>query len=439
MNVLRNQAMLFVSLACAVHAAAGQDASSGRDARAESPAVHSWTACVMHYGAKADGATDDTAAFQAALDAAAEKGGSVLAPAGTYLIAGSLTVPQGVALRGVWEAPHHADIGKGTLLYATGNKGNEDGPPLIQLNQSSGVHGLTIFYPEQDATDIQPYPWCIQGRGMHGSVINVTLVNPYKGIDFGTHPNELHFISNVFGQPLRLGIYVDQTTDIGRIENVHFNPHSWARAAHPSAKFDFQIVIDYLKQNFVGFLIGRTDWEYMRDCFCIFPKIGFHFIATKSGPGNVVLTQCGADICPVAVQVDACQPHAGIAFSNAQIMGTVIVGPKNWGPVKFTNCGFWPVPETKEQVIVDGHNTVTLNACHFAGWGNCDPPSPCIRIDGGAALIHGCDFFDKRKPQILIGENAQAVSVVGCRLRGGAKIENRSKKAQVEIGLNLTQ
>ncbi len=395
-----------------------------------------WTTCVLDFGAKADGKTDDAAAFQAALDAAAGKGGIVFAPAGTYVIAGALSVPQGVMLRGVWDAPHHADIGKGTLLYATGNKGNEEGPPLILLHQSSGVRGLTIFYPEQGVPEIEPYPWCIQGMGMHGSVINVTLVNPYKGIDFGTHPNELHFISGVFGQPLKTGVFVDQCTDIGRIENVHFNPHSWARADYPTATWN---TVEYLKENFVGFQIGKTDWEYMRDCFCIFPKIGFHFIETERGAPNVVLTQCGADICPIAVQVDACQGHAGVAFENAQIMGTVVIGPKNAGPVKFANSGFWPIETTNEQVIVDGLNTVTLTACHFAGWANADTSAPCIRVKGGVALITSCDFFDRRKKQILIEEQARGVTVIGCRLRGGEKIENNSKKAEVQIGLNLTR
>ena len=271
---------------------------------------------------------------------------------------------------------------------------------------------------------------------MHGSVIGVTLVNAYKGIDFGTHPNELHFISGVFGQPLRIGILVDKCTDIGRIENVHFNPHYWARADHPSANWK---TIEYLKKNFTGFLIGRTDWEYMRDCFCIFPSIGFHFVQTESGAPNVVLTQCGADICPIAVQVDACQGHAGVAFENAQIMSTVIVGPKNEGPVKFTNCGFWPTDDTKEQVIVDGRNTVTLNACHFAGWGRADESAPCVRVKGGVALINSRDFFDRTKTQVLIEEAARAVTVIGCRRRGGAKIENRSKQVEGRTGLNLTR
>ena len=408
------------------------------ESEATERALEAWTACVTDFGAKADGATDDTGAFQAALDAAADKGGIVFAPAGTYLIAGALSIPQGVALRGVWEAPHHADIGKGTVLYATGGKGDENGPPLISLHQSSGVHGVTIFYPEQRFPEVQPYPWCIQGMGMHGSVINVTLVNPYNGIDFGTHPNELHFISGVFGQPLKTGIFVDKCTDIGRIENVHFNPHSWGRADYPTAQFNFPDIFGYLSENFTGFLIGKTDWEYMRDCFCIFPKIGFHFVKTGAGEPNVVLTQCGADICPVAVRVDASQSHAGVAFENGQFMGTVIVGPQNKGPVKLTNCGFWPIQTTDEQVVIEGEGTVTLTACHFAGWALADTAAPCIRVRGGAALLSGCDFFDPAKKQILIEEGAVGVSVMGCRLRGGAKIENTSKTAEMQVGLNLT-
>ena len=71
---------------------------------------------------------------------------------------------------------------------------------------------------------------------MHGSVIDVTLVNPYKGIDFGTYPNELHYIRNVFGCPLKFGIYVNHTTDIGRIENVHFNRILGAMHFHGKAR-----------------------------------------------------------------------------------------------------------------------------------------------------------------------------------------------------------
>jgi len=61
---------------------------------------------VLDFGATADGLTDDTAAFQAALEAAAELGGAVLVPAGDYLLAGQLIMDDdGVVLRGEGDGP----------------------------------------------------------------------------------------------------------------------------------------------------------------------------------------------------------------------------------------------------------------------------------------------------------------------------------------------
>lgn len=399
------------------------------------------TATVTGFGAKGDAKTDDTQAFQKALDSAADKGGIVFVPAGTYLIAGSLNVPQGVTLRGVWEAPHHADIGKGTIIYATGNAGKEDAEPLISLNQSSSVRGITFFYPNQDIDNVIAYPWTIRGSGMHCSVIDVTLVNSYKGIDFGTNWNELHYVRNVFGCPLKIGIYVNNTTDIGRIENVHFNPHSWQRADHPNApkgkKWD--TLLAYLPENLIGFLIGKTDWEYMNNCFVIFPKIGYHFIRTANGDGNAVLTQCGADICPIAIQVDACQSHAGVAFSNCQIMATIVTGPDNHGPVKFSNCGFWPVEKiTGSQAIIEGQGTVTFSSCHFSGWGTKDPKSPAIMLKSGSMIVNGCEFLAGDKTQIELGAGTRSAAIVGCKFTGGEKITNNAPAdAKIQIGLNI--
>src|SRR5450756_1183698 len=67
------------------------------------------TFSVRDFGAKGDGKTDDTAAFQKALDTAAEAGGGVvLATRGNYFFAGHLNVPRAVTLRGIWESvPSH--------------------------------------------------------------------------------------------------------------------------------------------------------------------------------------------------------------------------------------------------------------------------------------------------------------------------------------------
>jgi len=58
------------------------------------------TVSVRDYGAKGDGTTDDTAAFQSALSAVA-KPGVVSIPAGTYRITQTLELTTGVVLRGV--------------------------------------------------------------------------------------------------------------------------------------------------------------------------------------------------------------------------------------------------------------------------------------------------------------------------------------------------
>ncbi len=398
---------------------------------------------VHDFGATADGKTDDTQAIQKALDAAAaDRGGIIRIPKGMYLVAGSLKLHEGVTLAGEWEAPHHANTGQGTVILATGGKGDENATPLINLNQSSCVKGITVLYPDQDPSNIQPYPWTIQGRGMHCSVIDVTLVNPYKGIDFGTHPNELHFISNVFGSPLRIGIFVDKTTDIGRIENVHFNPHAWARCPYSPVAFEgsggWKSLCDYLEQNLEGFLIGQTDWEYMNNCFVIFPKIGLHFIQTERGTPNVVLTQCGSDIGPVAVQVDGCQYHAGLAFNNCQFMSCIKTGPDNHGTVKFSNCGFWPIQKTGSQAILEGQGTVIFSTCHFSGWALDGSQAPCMDIRDGAALIQACEFMEEGKTQIRVGPQADGVSIGTCRFRGGEKIEVAEEaKDRVEKTGNL--
>jgi hypothetical protein len=398
---------------------------------------------VRDFGAKADGKTDDTAAIQRALDAAGgDRGGVVELPKGLYRVGDHLVVPFGVCLSGQWQAPHHADTQCGTVILATGWAGKEDGPALIELQQSSSVKGITVFYPDQDPAAVKPYPWTIQGKGMHGSVIDVTLVNPYKGIDFGTQPNELHYIRNVFGCPLKIGVYVNHTTDIGRIENVHFNPHYWGRCAfNDKAKGEgWKILCAYLEQNLVGFQIGKTDWEYMSGCFVIFAQIGLHFVHTKDGDPNVVLTQCGSDTGPVAVQVDASQAHAGLAFTNCQFMATVKVGPNNQGPVKFNNCGFWPIAKTGSQAVLAGQGTTVFEACHFAGWAKDGSDAPCIDVQGGAALIQGCDFFNAGKNQLRVGPRAVGVTVSGCRLQGGQRFEIADEaKEHVQAGLNLAR
>ncbi|NOY57434.1 MAG: hypothetical protein GXO75_00675, partial [Calditrichaeota bacterium] len=184
------------------------------------------------FNAKNDGSEDATPAFQSAINYAANAGGAVIfVPSGRYHFDGNLILREKVILRGDWQNHEDGGSGLGTILMPFAGSGAADGTPFLQLERGSGVKNLTIWYPDQSLSDITPYPWTIQcnpntpnGPGDNTSVINVTLVNSYQGIRVGPAWNELHYIRNVYGAPLKTGIWLSQTTDIGRIMNVHFEP-----------------------------------------------------------------------------------------------------------------------------------------------------------------------------------------------------------------------
>ena len=210
---------------------------------------------VRSFGAAGNAATDDTAAFQRALDAASHAGGgSVYAPPGRYLFRGTINIPDGVTLRGSYACvPSHVGLRNpgaakpgddGTALFVTAGKGSKDGTPFLTLNTNSSVAGLTIYYPSRSPTPPpSPYPWTVSMRGKNPAIFDVELLNPYQSTEASR--NERHNIRNITGQPIRRGIFVDAIYDIGRIENVHFNP--WWNSHGP--------VYDWQMQNGEAFIL----------------------------------------------------------------------------------------------------------------------------------------------------------------------------------------
>jgi hypothetical protein len=387
------------------------------------------TTSVLEYGAHADGASDCTAAFQRALNACATAGGgTVYAPAGRYFFAGHLNVPAYVCLQGSFAAPPTTTDSSGTVLLATEGRGNSNAEPFIVLNRCSTLRGVEVFYPGQKPKDIQEYPWCVRGHGDNVAIRDVLLVNPYLGVDFGTFPVGRHFISGLYGGPLKLGLFVDKCLDVGRVENVHFWPF-WTEEA-----------MEFTRTNGTAFKIAKTDWEYMRDCFCISYAVGYLFTQVKDGPGNAVLTQCGSDVGPLAVKIEAVQSHAGVSFENGQFMAGVQVLDSNSGPVKFTSCGFWGVQDvTDSHVQIAGAGHVSFIACHFTWWDQHHVHAPCVIANSGGLTMNGCEFLDTAPGtrHIELREDVEAAIIQGNRFRAEPRIDNRSE-GDVVISGNTT-
>jgi len=175
---------------------------------------------------------DATGLIQSAIDeVAAAGGGTVFLKAGWYRLVGRLLVKEGVTLRGDWDPTAWGRAKEATVLMPTADRGNEDGPAAIQIERGTGLRELVIWYPDQRPDDLAPYPWAIRTAepkvGNNTTVLNVTLVNPWQGIRIGPEWNELHTIRNVRMTPLKGGLFLDGTTDIGRLMDVDLTPAVW--------------------------------------------------------------------------------------------------------------------------------------------------------------------------------------------------------------------
>ncbi len=393
---------------------------------------------VRDFGAKGDGSADDTAAFQQALDAAAKAGGgTVSAPRGNYLFAGHLNVPPAVTLRGIWESvPAHNGLrdrglpkptDDGTTFLVTESAGKEDGPPFITLNHNSTLKGVVLYYPNQKADDVPvPYPWAVALRGKNPAVLAVELLNPYNGID--ATQNERHLVRDVHGQPLRRGILVDRIYDIGRIENVHFNPW-WSMRPK---------LLQWQMENGEAFIFGRSDWQYVFNTFCFGYKVGYRFIKSEGGVCNGNFLGLGADDCHTSLVVDESAPF-GLLITNGEFVSfhgpdptMVEVKGTHTGAVRFVNCAFWgPCHQIAK---IDGHGTVGFSDCTFVQWDSKKEGRHAIRANGGTLLVRGCEFREA-KPQIHLAEGVRRAVITDNVFNGPAQIANLSA-GSVQIANN---
>jgi hypothetical protein len=385
---------------------------------------------VSDFGANGDGKADDTAAFQKALDTAKEAGGGVVyAPRGNYLFNGHLNVPDAVTLKGIWESvPAHNGLrdggaakptDNGTTFLVTESQGTEDGPAFITLHNNSTLKGVVIYYPEKDpAAEPKPYPWAIAMRGKNPAVLAVELLNPYNGID-ATH-NERHLIRDVQGQPLRRGIFADAIYDIGRVEDVHFNPW-WSLKPK---------LFHWQEEHGEAFIFGRSDWEYVFNTFCFGYNAGYKFIKTKTGICNGNFLGIGADDCYTAVEVEASAVF-GILISNGEFTSfhgpdptMVRVEKENNGSVRFVNCAFWG--PCNQIAKIAGHGTVGFSDCTFVQWDRNQENRAAIQADSGSLLVRGCEF-QQDKPQIELGEDIRRAVISDNLFTGKPRITNHGK------------
>jgi hypothetical protein len=374
---------------------------------------------VKDFGARGDGRTDDTAAFQRGLDRAKEiGGGSLHVPAGRYAIRGRLRIPIGVTLRGIWRNPREGGEAAGSILMLYAGRGTADGEPTLGVEKCAGLRELTLWYPEQKADAIEPYPFAVkQLGGDNATVENVTFVNAYQAIQIGPGSNELHFIRHVYGTPLKTGIWYDSTTDIGRILHVHFSPDYWSRSGLPGAPPADGPHRAWLLKNGTGLHMGRSDWEYGAFIRVDGYGTGMRISKGERGAPNAQFYGLAFRDCAVGIRVADSNPY-GLAF---------------------TRCTF-SARELAVHLERDFRFIVLFNGCTLAGRtlmrheGTGAASFQGCTLDGGAVAVQRgsltvADCASSRPARFEIGRETRAGALVGNRFPAGLQLTGAGKDA----------
>lgn len=251
-------------------------------------------------GAIGDGQTDDTAAIQAAIDAAfTAGGGQVFIPAGTYLLSASLVLKNGVSIKGVYPGVIPDDlqvwdngwtVSTGTIItYPSGTVFIQD--PDAVVGPTSAISGVIIESIGFDDVSSIITTGKSSTFGLCGSVIRDIIGSNITGValDF---INSMHItVSNIKCAPVHqlLRITCDFNTDLIECNpgNSYFtNMYGWISA---SGQAEASIHIRSLDTLGNGNPMGGLNLTHMQiNRFDSIAKTGYHILVEGASATTVI-------------------------------------------------------------------------------------------------------------------------------------------------------
>jgi len=192
------------------------------------------------FGAKADGKSDDTAAIQSAINAAAAAGGgSVILKVARYFTTGTFQVPTGVVLCGSVEGPFDvAGANPSTTAIAPTLLVTNSSSPFISLDGiGAGVTDLLFHYPNQvgpNASAPNVYPYTILVTSPGTKVVRSTVTNAYNFLDVEIGRA---LAQDLFIGAFNIGVNIDNAYDFVSLHDLH-NGVFWdeiGNGSYPSA------------------------------------------------------------------------------------------------------------------------------------------------------------------------------------------------------------
>ena len=210
------------------------------------------------------GKRDSTQAFADALAiVSAYGGGTVFAPAGSYRIDGTISIPESTTLRGADSRDRSDPSRIGTLLLASFGEGDPTAAPFISLHGLACVRDLSIWYPSQGFTNdtVRSYPFTVF-LNASDSALNLRLYDSYDGIrtQVGNHQ-----LADIVGTVLHTGLIAGTGFEFSWLSNVRFGNETWKSAPAkitnaPRSDGDRLALDTYTSSHVLGAQIGTNTY-----------------------------------------------------------------------------------------------------------------------------------------------------------------------------------
>lgn len=361
---------------------------------------------VRAHGAVGDGAVDDTAAIQRAVDAAqAAGGGLVLFPPGRYLVRSpGIRVTRQVHIQGVGWEPTAAPFPPGAAPNGSWLLCDDPTTSVIVLRSDPGtaagprgavVRDLAVAHDQPAGADFEPapYPAAISVGTWCTDVVleNLLLLNPTRGIEVGGPDSTVGRVTvrQIWGQPLTDGIVADGCYDVLRLEDIHFWPH-WTGGAR---RLD---VGRWQQARATGITLFRCDNPILRSIFCFGYAVGLAL--RQSGAGSThkcKVSDADFDLCRTGILVSGVEGHG---FDPHTLVNISIQGPDRPG-------------KDDHGIVVDRSSSVRLALSNTA-----------IYKFGGCGILASAERTTLLVDTIFIQDvNLLGQGAAGIRAVGGAR------------------
>jgi hypothetical protein len=350
---------------------------------------------VVDFGAVGNGVSDDTAAFQAAIDFVAAKKGGTVTFNGRYLIDGNLIIKDYVTLQGPLGMPD--EILPATSADYDGQSGVLilNSIATISTNDGASICNCLIIRKGLDLPFANAAAATSGIAAFAGTAITVAGAGSYfhhlliLGFNLAILSQNFERVRCEYVQgDCTNGIHLFTVYDIAYVENCHFWPwttthNSWTTGA-------------LLKRSGTAYKYSSAgDWSKLTNCFSYGYETGFSIDSCD----NVNLIGCGADHFGNDINTSSIGFNVTGTSKNILLLGCQAAAQATGVVINTSADSAFPF------------NSHRIQSCNF--WDN---DSSAISVLLGRANISGCDIRSKSTiagSNGIIVQSSDGVTAIG--------------------------